>query len=240
MPDTRTGAAPFTRMVPIQHPDGSLVTEFVSVSSWRDLKLGTDTPPDAISPAALLDEEHHRAYGRPWCLGRGYFDHLVARGLRRDDRVLDLGCGAGRVGVWLIAYLDAGRYFGVDHHLGTLAAFAGYECNLHGLFDKQPRLMLDDQFRVEGFGTQFDVILDLHVSAHLEMDGRERLFRALRPVCAPGARIFVPHKPKLSREFFAEAGLSVVHREEVEYALLKDLDARCRIQDRWYELRFNA
>ena len=43
-----------------------------------------------------LDEAHHSAYGRPWCLGRDYFDFLVNDlGLRRRDRVLDFGCGSG-------------------------------------------------------------------------------------------------------------------------------------------------
>jgi hypothetical protein len=57
----------------------------------------------------MLAEEYHRAYGRPWVLGRCYFDELMAPQVRPSDRVLDLGCGAGRVGIWLIPFLDIGH-----------------------------------------------------------------------------------------------------------------------------------
>lgn len=42
----------------------------------------------------------------------GYFRELG--GLRPDDRVLDIGCGVGRMAVPLIEYLDGGSYAGFD------------------------------------------------------------------------------------------------------------------------------
>lgn len=42
----------------------------------------------------------------------GYFTELG--GLRRDDRVLDIGCGVGRMAVPLVRYLDGGSYAGFD------------------------------------------------------------------------------------------------------------------------------
>jgi hypothetical protein len=35
---------------------------------------------------ALLDETHHRQYGRPWSIGRSHFDYLVQIGLRPQTR----------------------------------------------------------------------------------------------------------------------------------------------------------
>ena len=98
----------------IEVRDPSLLT----TSDWRELR---DRNPSGDAPSVddfkrYLAEEHHRWYGRPWCIGRSYFDFLLGRGLERGHRVLDFGCGAGRLGIWLIGHLEAGQYNGVDHH----------------------------------------------------------------------------------------------------------------------------
>jgi len=37
-------------------------------------------------------------------------------------RVLDVSCGAGPLGVWLIRHLEEGRYFGIDPRVRSLDA----------------------------------------------------------------------------------------------------------------------
>lgn len=231
-------APPFSRMVPIRRADGTPVTNFVSAPTWKDLKAGKTDAVTTIDPAEILAEEHHRAYGRPWVIGRCYFDYLIQNGLQPQDKVLDLGCGAGRVGIWLIPFLETGNYYGIDHHLATLAAFAGYECAIHDLFGKSPNLMLDDEFRVEHFNARFDVVLDLYVSAHLQLAARERLYRRLASACAPGARVFVPHKPKLPLLLLQDLGFHLVKVEKVEYPILRGIDVDFESRDKWHEFRF--
>jgi len=123
---------------------------------WRDT-----TRPDAAAARVraegatvdpqILDEVHHRQYGRPWALGKYLFDFLVERGLRPGDRLLDIGCGALRLGLPAIAYLDRGTYFGVDAHLKSLEAAVTYELPLHGLEHQRPRLLWDDAFAFANF-----------------------------------------------------------------------------------------
>ncbi|MEZ5922800.1 MAG: methyltransferase [Hyphomicrobiaceae bacterium] len=99
---------------------------------WRDLRDGKPRKPKSTY-RTYLDEEHHRFYGRPWAVGRTYYDFLVEMGLKASDHVLDFGCGAGRLGIWLIQYLEAGHYVGTDHHWSAIEAFARYEVPLHDL-----------------------------------------------------------------------------------------------------------
>ena len=229
------GRSSLPLIVPIHTPDGGTVVDLESPLDWRDIKRGTMEATAGVDPAYLLEEEHHRIYGRPWVLGRCYFDELMARGIKPTDRVLDLGCGAGRVGVWLIPFLDARRYYGVDWHLSSLVAFSAYECLMHDLGGKQPTLMLDERFQVDRFGVQFDVVLDFHTSVHLPIEQRTALFRSVVKSCAPGARLFMPRKPKIDLELLAEIGLRLIRRGDVDYPVLRSWPPDYAIRDRWYE-----
>jgi len=122
----------------------------------------------------------------------------VEIGLNPNDRVLDVGCGAGRVGIWLIGFLHADRYFGVDSHLDSLRAFAEYELPLNGLQDKRPQLSHDSNFNVAKFSVKFDFVLDLYVSPHLTPDLALRLYANVVDVLAPNGRIVIPHAPTIS------------------------------------------
>jgi SAM-dependent methyltransferase len=46
--------------------------------------------------------------------GQLQLDYLIAAGLTPRSRVLDIGCGALRAGRKIIAYLNAGNYYGID------------------------------------------------------------------------------------------------------------------------------
>lgn len=159
----------------------------------------------------FLAEEHHRQYGRPWSIGRGYVNYLIARNVRPSDKVLDFGCGAGRVGIFLIPYLAAGNYYGIDNHIGSLEAFARYEAPLHQLAIQRPRIAVSDKMQFEKFETVFDVVLDLHVSQHM----RDPLgfYANASKVLADGGRLFVPHKPVPSLSDLTAIDLKLVHEE---------------------------
>ena len=217
----------------IESPDGNVIEPLHSEARWQ--KQGE--PVEPISVEWLLAEEHHRIYGRPWILGRFYMDFLVAHGLAPNDRVLDLGCGAGRVGIWLIPYLERGRYFGIDWHLKSLAAFARYEAKLHDLAHKAPRLMLSANFEVDRFGETFDVALDFYVTRHLTLEQTEAAYRKVRAVLRTGGRFFLPHAPQLDEAKLAGLGLALSESEEVSYPLLGEISKNILSTDHWHILR---
>ena len=169
---------------------------------WRDT-----TRPDVAAACVqaegatvdpqILDEVHHRQYGRPWALGKYLFDFLVERGLRPGDRLLDIGCGALRLGLPAIAYLDRGTYFGVDAHLKSLEAAVTYELPLHGLEHKQPRLLWDDELAFAHFQTEFDWAVDFATSLHLPKDAAATLFRNAAAVAPSGRAAARRERPGL-------------------------------------------
>jgi SAM-dependent methyltransferase len=169
---------------------------------------------------AFLNEVHHRQTGRPWALGKYIFDFALARGLRPEHKLLDVGCGALRFGVRAIAYLDEGNYFGVDSHLKSLEAGATYEIPLHGLEHKRPRLLWDETFTFTHFETEFDWAMDFMTSVHISSMQVRQLFGGLAKVLRPGARVLSSPPPRVKPAIFDRLGFRRVHEETQQCPLL--------------------
>jgi len=138
-----------------------------------------------------LEEKHHRYYGRPWILGRVYFDQLIDLGLKVDDEVLEVGCGAGRLGARLINYLENGKYYGIDNDIEGLNAFNNYEVVYWGCEEKRYGLFLDSDFRFTDQGVKMKWIIDLWVSAHLSDSQKELMASMIDNICDSETRILV-------------------------------------------------
>lgn len=226
--------------LPIAGIEPSSVVALVSASTWADevqyLRAETPAPEGhQIKIDEFLSEEHHRYYGRPWIIGRFYVDYLLRRGVDRWHRVLDIGCGAGRVGIWLIPYLEVDRYCGVDVHLRSLVAFSHYESLLHNLAPKRPRLLLSDKFEFDSFETRFDIALDFSVTYHLTAEQGAAAYRNLYQVMQPGGRVFMPHEPPLGIAVMRELGFTLSHTEKTRYPLLDQAEQQINNDDEWHE-----
>jgi SAM-dependent methyltransferase len=186
---------------------------------------------------SILNEEHHSWNGGPWSLGRYYFEGLVSLGLESGDRLLDFGCGAGRLGIPAIRYLKPAHYFGVDADRLSLEAFGQYEIPLHGLSFRAPRLLHDDTGNLAYFDTRFTAIADLYATYHLPHESVKRLYGFFGENLEPGGRIFIPHLPKLSQTELSELGLRVDHAEKRDWpAFLRLTHGEVRKPDEWHVL----
>jgi hypothetical protein len=190
-----------------------------------------------ISWKKMAAERHHREYGQPWIFGRLSFEELVRRGIARDQPLLDMGCGAGRMGVHVIPHLDSGMYCGFDVHLGSLVAFAAYEARLHDLVCRKPRLMLDDGFRFEAFGSRFGTVLDFSVSSHLDEEFVRENYARLRKVMLPEGRLFLTRRVRLGLESMADLGFELVDQWQVKYELPVDGGPNDGASDDWFEFK---
>src|ERR1700730_18632036 len=54
-------------------------------------------------------------------VGRMALEMLLAEGLTPSSRVLDVGCGALRLGYWVMRFLHPGRFFGIEPQQEMLA-----------------------------------------------------------------------------------------------------------------------
>jgi SAM-dependent methyltransferase len=117
-------------------------------------------------------------------LGAWQLDALRAAGLRPHHRLLDVGCGAMRLGLRAVAYLDPGNYYGVDAsppYLELARRFAAREVP-----GRPFELLLTDAFEFWRFGVKFDFGMAQSVFTHLGADQCKACVAELRKAMAPG------------------------------------------------------
>ena len=116
---------------------------------------------------------HRELIGGMWDeIGRLQFEYMVANGLERRSRLIDVGCGSLRGGVHFVSYLDEGRYFGLDSNLPLLQAGYDVELKALDLQAKLPRqnLLCDDEFSFDLFGPEFDFAIAQSLFTHLPVN----------------------------------------------------------------------
>ena len=136
--------------------------------------------------------QHRSAVGGMWEeIGKAQFQFLLDQGMEPSDYLLDVGCGSLRGGIHFIKYLDTGHYFGVEKEADLLKAGQEIEIVQNGLKDKNPTLILSDEFNLGlvPHTVRFDYALALSVFTHLPIDKIEQCLRRVMP--------------RLSGEFYA-------------------------------------
>jgi hypothetical protein len=98
--------------------------------------------------------------------GREQLIILLMNGLRPDSRVMDLGCGVLRGGYWLIHFLDAGCYHGIEPHAERLAVGTQVILESETLRLKQPSFDSNTTFDTAPFGKEFDFFLAYSIWTH--------------------------------------------------------------------------
>jgi hypothetical protein len=98
--------------------------------------------------------------------GRLQLSTLVREGIYPSSKLLDVGCGCLRAGYWLVHFLDADCYFGIEPNTRMLQA--GIDAVLGPELQKAKRPCFDtnDQFDFSIFGAKFDVVLARSIWTH--------------------------------------------------------------------------
>ncbi|KAH9310726.1 hypothetical protein KI387_025761 [Taxus chinensis] len=178
-----------------------------------------------VCPGELLVEEHHSNYGEPWAGGRDVYEFLGrAARLRRDQRVLEVGCGTLRVALHFIRYLNPGNFHCLERdELSLMAAFR-YELPSQGLLHKRPLIVRSEDMDLSRLGregedyVQYDLIyasaVFLHVPDALVWVGLERLAPRLAPI---HGRLFVSHNIKFCTRLHGEECSKRLSKVGLEY-----------------------
>ena len=98
--------------------------------------------------------------------GRHQLILLLMAGLEPTSKVVDLGCGVLRGGYWLIHFLDAGCYHGVEPHAGRLQTGLDRILEPGTRAAKQPRFVTDVNFDTSAFAETFDFFLAYSIWTH--------------------------------------------------------------------------
>ena len=135
---------------------------------------------------------HREAVGGMWdVLGRHQLDFLIAHGLAPGHRLLDVGCGALRLGVHAVRYLDPGHYFGLDISPGLLDA--GYSLELdEAERSRVPRsnLAANADFDCGFLAGPVDMAIAQSLFTHLPLNHIRRCLTAVAGALRPGCTLY--------------------------------------------------
>lgn len=139
-------------------------------------------------------------------IGRVLFGYLVdIGGLKPNDKVLDVGCGVGRIAIPLTRYLSAeGAYDGfdivaesVEQCTRTISPrFHNFRFQLADLFNTHynPRGRYSpDQYKFPFPDERFSFVLLTSVFTHMMSQGLENYLSEIRRVLVPGGRCFATY-----------------------------------------------
>ena len=144
-------------------------------------KLDLQTRIDAAVENNIAPDEYFSLWEE---YGVWQLDALKSIGMAPGHRLLDVGCGAMRLGVYAADYLEDGNYFGID-------AFAPYIAVARRLaaaagLTKKFSLLTSKEFEFDSFGVKFDFAMAQSVLTHLSGEDCHRCMAAMRKVMKPG------------------------------------------------------
>lgn len=120
---------------------------------------------------ALAQGRHREIVGGRWDeTGRAQMALLRAAGLRRGDRLLDIGAGAMRLGRLAVPWLAPGRYWATDASLALMLRGRAAELDDPEALPLD-RLVEDDAFAYPGVPAGIDMAIAFAVFTHLPADG---------------------------------------------------------------------
>jgi SAM-dependent methyltransferase len=99
-------------------------------------------------------------------VGRLGMDVLLREGLDPSSRVLDVGCGALRLGYWLMRFLDRGCYFGIEPNRQILADGLKHVVEPDVLKRASPSFAHNDDFDLGVFDEIFDFVYARSIWTH--------------------------------------------------------------------------
>jgi len=122
--------------------------------------------------------------------GKEQLAFLIHHGLRRESRLLDVGCGVGRLARRAVPFLDEGCYTGVDISTAALA-HAEELAAKEGWVERKPRFVLNGDLDLDG---TFDMLWAHSVFTHLAPQYIEAIVRNAAQRLPVGARFLFTYK----------------------------------------------
>jgi SAM-dependent methyltransferase len=126
-------------------------------------------------------------------VGRETFGALLECGLLPHHNMLDFGCGALRLGWWLIRFMDEGRYFGIEPNVKWLEAGKRITIGTKLLDCKKPRFSSNSDHHLDVFDVKFDAAVARSVLTHPNPGAMEILFQQFAQNCSSNGFFLVSY-----------------------------------------------
>ena len=184
---------------------------------------------------AVADKKHREIIGGLWDeLGKKQFDFLVSKGLKPESKLIDVGCGCLRGGVYFIEYLDIGNYYGIDRSASILEAGRAVELESLGLGSKLPaqNLICNTEFDLSSMPVDADFAIAQSLFSHLPLNDIMLCLERVAQKLTPGARFFVtffnvPESHPFGSPFKQAGGITTHSTRDPFHYRLSDIQRIC-------------
>jgi cyclopropane fatty-acyl-phospholipid synthase-like methyltransferase len=132
--------------------------------------IGVNSYGQELKKEDIENKFHRNFIGGLWEeIGYLQFDFLKKQGLKPFHKLLDIGCVCLRGGLHYIRYLEKGNYYGLDINNSLIQAGV-LEIKEAGLENKYPNLLVENQFKLDKFGQNFDFMVSISLFTHLPIN----------------------------------------------------------------------
>jgi len=128
-------------------------------------------------------------------------------GLRERHKLLEIGTGVLRAARFLIPYLDAGHYCGVEPNTESVRLGIEFELGPDMAKRKKPRFISRSDFGFQEFGEQFDYVLSYSVFPHVPPSQIPIIFEN-------AAECFHDHSMMLATAVFADTDEQIIDSQK--------------------------
>lgn len=129
--------------------------------------------------------------------GKFQLDLLKSFGLKPNHKLIDVGCGPARGGVYFIEYLNGKGYVGVDasEYYINAAQEIVKQINDAGFMklDKEPTFQVTQNFDFSNVGGKFDYVFLMSVLNLCNDDLRFTFLRNIYPLLNKGGKVYITH-----------------------------------------------
>jgi SAM-dependent methyltransferase len=133
-------------------------------------------------------------------VGRMQLAVCVEEGLEPQHRFLDIGCGALRAGYWIMHFLNAGCYFGLEPNREMVEAGIEHILDEGQVEEKLPVFTHNSEFDFGAFDEVFDVMLARSIWTHASKQQISQMLAGFRQYSQPTAFFLASYIPAGSRK----------------------------------------